>query len=284
MWTSFGASLVAQLVKNPPAMLETWVWSLGWEDPLEKGKAQYSGQENCMDCIVHGVAKSRTWLSDFHFSSFAGTWSSLPTKVRLVKAMVFPVVMYGCGSWTINKAECHRIYAFELWCWSRLLIAPWTTRRSNQSILKEISPEYSLEGLMLKLKLQHFGHLMRRIDSLEKTLIWERLKEEKGTTEDEMAGWHHQLNGHEFEQTLGVGDGWGGLACCSPWGRKELDTTERLNWTDPACHTYNWPCTPIFFICKGLAQTPIHLPVSLRFSEIPFLKCHKHLGGWFLCK
>ena len=121
MWTSFGASLVAQLVKNPPAMLETWVWSLGWEDPLEKGKAQYSGLENCMDCIVHGIAKSRTWLSNFHFSSFAGTWSSLPTKVRLVKAMVFPVVMYGCESWTINKAEYHRIDGFELWCWSRPL-------------------------------------------------------------------------------------------------------------------------------------------------------------------
>ena len=96
---------------------------------------------------------------------------TLPTNVHLVKAMVFPVVMYGCDSWTVKKAECQRIDAFELWCWRRLLRVPWTTRRSNQSILKEISPECSLEGLMLKLKLQYFGHLMRRVDSLEKTLM-----------------------------------------------------------------------------------------------------------------
>ena len=96
---------------------------------------------------------------------------TLPTKVHLVKAMVFPVVRYGCESWTIKKAECQRIDAFELWCWRRLLRVPWTSRRSNESILKEISPWCSLEGLMLKLKLQHFDHLMRRADSLEKTLM-----------------------------------------------------------------------------------------------------------------
>ena len=96
---------------------------------------------------------------------------TLPTKVRLVKAMVFPVVMYGCESWTVKKAECQRIDAFKLWCWRRLLRVPWTARRSNQSILKEISPGCSLEGMMLKLKLQYFGHLMRRVDSLEKTLM-----------------------------------------------------------------------------------------------------------------
>ena len=96
---------------------------------------------------------------------------TLPTKVHLVKAMVFPVVMYGCESWTVKKAERRRIDAFELWCWRRLLRVPWTARRSNQSILKEISPDYSLEGLMLKLKLQYFGHLIRRVDSLEKTLM-----------------------------------------------------------------------------------------------------------------
>ena len=95
----------------------------------------------------------------------------LPTKVPLVKAMVFPVVMYGCESWTVKKAEHWKIDAFELWCWRRLLRVPWTARRSNQSILKEISPEYSLEGLMLKLKLQYFGHLMRRVDLLEKSLM-----------------------------------------------------------------------------------------------------------------
>ena len=96
---------------------------------------------------------------------------TLPTKVRLSKVMVFPVVMYGCESWTIKKVECRRIDAFELWCWRRLLRVPWTARRSNQSILKEISPGCSLEGLMLKLKLQYFGHLIRRVDSLEKTLM-----------------------------------------------------------------------------------------------------------------
>ena len=117
----------------------------------------------------------------------------LPTKVHLVKAMVFPVVMYGCESWTVKKAVCWRTDAFELWCWRRLLRVPWTARRSNQSILKEISPEYSLEGLMLKLKDWYFGHLMRRTHSIENTLMlgkdWKR--EEKGMTEDEMVGWHH---------------------------------------------------------------------------------------------
>ena len=101
---------------------------------------------------------------------------TLPTKVRLVKAMVFPVVMYGCESWTVKKAECQRTVAFELWCWRRLLRIPWTTRRSNQPILKEISPGCSLQGLMLKLKLQYFGHLMRRADSLEKTLMLRRMR------------------------------------------------------------------------------------------------------------
>jgi len=117
--------------------------------------------------------------------------TTLPTKVHLVKAMVFPVVMYGCESWTVKKAEHRRIGAFEPW-WKRLLRVPWTARRSNQSILKEISPGMSLEGMMPKLKLQYFGHLMRRVDSLEKTDAgrdWGQ--EEKGTTENEMAGWHH---------------------------------------------------------------------------------------------
>ena len=100
---------------------------------------------------------------------------TLPTKVHLVKSVVFPVVMYGCESWTVKKSECRKIDAFELWCWRRLLRVPWTARRSNQSILKEISPGCSLEGLMLKLKLQYFGHLMQRVDSLEKTLCLEGL-------------------------------------------------------------------------------------------------------------
>ena len=117
---------------------------------------------------------------------------TLPTKVWLVKAMVFPVVMYGCESWTIKKTEHRRIDAFKRWCWKRLLGVPWTARKSNQSILKEISPEYSLEGLMLKLKLQYFGHLIRRADSLEKTLILGKIegRSRRGWTEDEMVGWH----------------------------------------------------------------------------------------------
>ena len=113
--------------------------------------------------------------------------------------MVFPVVMYGCESWTLKKAEHQRIDAFELWCWRRRSQVPWTARRSNQSILKEVSPEYSLEGLMLKLKLQYFGHLMRRTDSLEKTLMLGKSEGGRGTTEDKMVGWHLRLNGHEFE-------------------------------------------------------------------------------------
>ena len=159
---------------------------------------------------------------------------TLPTKVRLVKAMVFPVVMYWCESWTIKITEHRRIDAFELWCWRRLSRVPWTARRSNQSILKEISPGCSLEGLMLKLKLQYPGHLRQRADSFEKTLMMGEIwgQEEKGTTEDEMFGWHHWLNGQGFGWTPAVGDGQGGLACCDSWSRKESDTTERLNWTD----------------------------------------------------
>ena len=124
---------------------------------------------------------------------------TLPTKVCLVQAMVFPVVMYECESWTVKKAENQRIDAFELWCWRRVLRVLWTARRSNQSILK-ISPGSSLEGLMLELKLQYFGHLMRRVDSLEKTLMLGGIggRKRRGRQRDEMAGWHHRLNAHEF--------------------------------------------------------------------------------------
>ena len=195
-----------------------------------------------------------------------------------IKAMVFPVVMYGCKSWTVKKAECWRIDAFELWCWWRLLRVPWTARKSNQSILKETSPGCSLEGLNLRLKLQYFGHLMQRVDSLEKTLMLggiggrrrrgqQRMRWLDGITNsmhislselrelvmDREAwraaihgvtksrtwlsdwtelnrnilprAWHHLLNGREFEQTLGDNKELGSLVCCSPWGRKESDTT-----------------------------------------------------------
>ena len=153
---------------------------------------------------------------------------TLPTKVHLVQAMVFPVVIYGCESWTIKKAERRRTGVFELWCWRRLLRVPCTARRSNQSILKEISPEYSFEGLMLKLKLQYLGHVMQRTYSLEKTLMLGKMegRRRRGQQENEMVGWHHQLDGHEFEQALGIGDGQGSLVCCSPWGGKESDMTD----------------------------------------------------------
>ena len=116
---------------------------------------------------------------------------TLLTEVHTVKAMVFPVVMYGCGSWTIKKAEHQITDAFELWCWRRLLSVPWTARRPNQSILKEINPEYLLEALMLKLKLQYFGHLMRRADSLEKTLMLGKMEGGRRGGQEEMVGWHH---------------------------------------------------------------------------------------------
>ena len=143
--------------------------------------------------------------------------------------------MYGCESWIVKKAESQRIDTFELWCWRRLLRVPWTARRSNQSILKETSPEISLEGMMLKLKLQYFWlpHVKSRLIGKDSDAGRDWGQEEKGMTEDEMAGWHHWLDGHESGWTLGVGDGQGGLACCDSWGRKESDTTEQLNWTEP---------------------------------------------------
>ena len=163
----------------------------------------------------------------------------LLTKVHLVKAMVFPVVMYGCESWTVKKAECWRIDAFELWCWRRLLRVPWTARGSNKSILKEISPGISLEGMMLKLKLQYFGHLMQSwLIGKDTDAGRDWGQEDKGTPEDKMAGWHHWLNGRESEWTPGVGDGQGGLECCDSWGRKESNMTEWLNWT----HFWTWTC------------------------------------------
>ena len=147
---------------------------------------------------------------------------TLPTKVHLVKDMVFLVVMYERESWNVKKAECQRIDAFELWSWRRLLRVPRTARRSNQYILKENRPEYSLEGLMLKLKLQYFGHLHEKSWLIGKDpdagRDWE--KEEKGMTEDDMVGWHHWLDEHEFGQAPGVGDGQESLACCSLWSRR----------------------------------------------------------------
>ena len=159
---------------------------------------------------------------------------TLPTKVCLVKAMVFPVVMYGCESWTVKKVECQRTDAFELWCWRRVLRVPWTARRSNQPILKEISPGCSLEGMMLKQStaLLWPPHAKRWLIGKDSDAGRDCGQEEKGTAEDEMAGWHHQLDGCEFEWTPGDGDGQGGLVCWNSWGHKESDTTEQLNWAE----------------------------------------------------
>ena len=153
----------------------------------------------------------------------------MSTNVHVAKAMVFPVVMYVHESWTIKKAECQIIDTFQLWCWRRLFRVPWTARRSNQSILKEISPEYSLEGLMLKLKLQYFGHLIQRADSFEKTLMlgkfegrkrrgWQRMRWLDGIT-DAM-----DMGLHGLQELV--------MACCCSWGCKESDTSEQLNWTE----------------------------------------------------
>ena len=158
---------------------------------------------------------------------------TLPTKVCLLKAMVFPVVMYGCESWTTKKAECQGIDTFELWCWRRLLRVPWTARRSNQTILKEISPEYSLEGLMVKLKFQYFGHLMWRTDSLEKTLMLERLT---AGGEGDDRGWDGWMATPTWWTWVWVGSrSWWWTrkpGVLQSMGSKESDTTEWLNWTE----------------------------------------------------
>ena len=158
---------------------------------------------------------------------------TLPTKVHTVKAMDFPVVMFGCESWTINKAECWRIHTFELWCWRRLLRVPWTARRSNQCILK-INQSWVCIGRTDA----EAESLILWPPDVKNWLIGKDLdagkdwgQDEKGTTEDEVVGWHHCLSGHEFEQTR-VGDGQGCLMCCRPWGREESDTTGPLNWTE----------------------------------------------------
>ena len=197
---------------------------------------------------------------------------TLPTKVHLVKAMVFPVVMYGCESWTVKKAEHRRIDAFELWCWKGLLRVPWTTRRYIP-----VHPKGD-QSLMF---------IGRTDAEAETTILWpphgkswlvgkdhdagrDWGQEEKATTEDEMAWWHHQLNAHEFGWTLGVGDGQGNLACCSPWGHKESNTTERLNWPEP----------PYIAIWKVLLLDRNFVPIR---KKIPILT-HRETKWWKIWK
>ena len=197
----------------------------------------------------------------------------MPKKVCLVKAMFLPVVVYGCESWTIKKAECQRIDAFELWCWRRLLKGSWTTTRSNQSILKEISPEYSLKWLMPKRKLQYFGCLMWRKDP-DAGKDWRQ--EEKGMTEHEMVGWYHRLDGREFDQAVGVGDGQGSLACCSPWGCKESDNwLTKLNWTSGHVSAFAFRrsylfihlCSFLFIVWSVSPELSLSHPASFRLQD-----------------
>ena len=184
--------------------------------------------------------------------------------------MVFPVVMYGCESWTVKKAEHQRIDAFELWCWRRLLRVPWTARRSNQSILKEINPGISLEGMMLKLKLQYFGHLMWRVDSLEKTLMLGETGSRRRRGRPRMRWLDGITDSMDVSQwTPGDGDGQGGLACCDSLGCKESDTTERLNWTE-LNYPYWAEIVPslavtacLIWLCVLLTWPQQHLIISL---------------------
>ena len=201
-----------------------------WETILRGSKITADG--DCSHEIERRLLLWRKTMTNLD-SIFKSRDITLPTKVGLIKAMVFPVIMYGCESWTVKKAERQRIDAFELWCWRRLLRVPWTARRSNESILMEISPEYSLEGLMLKLKLQYSGHLVCRTD------IWKDpddgkdwRQEEKGVTEYEIIGWHHRWT----QVWVSSGSWWWTekQLCCSLWGGKESETTERLNWTESA--------------------------------------------------
>ena len=186
-------------------------------------------------------------------------------KFHLAKAMVFPVVMYGCESWIIKKAERRRIDAFELWCWRRLLRLPWTARRAKQFILKKISPEYSLEGVMLNLKLQYVGHLIQRADSLDKTLMPEKIEGRR------RRGWQRMrwldsitdaMDGHGFEQAPGVGDRQGGLVCYNPWGCEE---SELSDWTGLILGSIVCGVAILFVHMARLNASP-RIPLYVYFS------------------
>ena len=205
-----------------------------WGDNVNSERLYFEGLKITADGDCSHEIKRRLLLGRKVMTNLDSILKSreitLPTKVRLVKAMVSPVVMYGCENWTIKKTESWRIDAFELWCWRRFLRVSWAARRSNESILKEITPEYSLEGLILKLKLQYFGYLKwRTLIGKDPDARKDWRPEENGTTENKMFGWHHRLNGHEFEEAQGVGDGWGSLACIHGVAKSR---TKLSYWTD----------------------------------------------------
>ena len=188
------------------------------------GGSKITADGDCSHEIKRRLLLGRKVMTNLD-SIFKSRDITLPTNVRLVKAMVFPVVMYGCESWTVKKAKYLRTYAFELWCWRRLLRVPWTARKSNQSILKEICPGCSLEGLMLKLKLQYFGHLKRRVNSLEKTLMLGGIGGRRRRGRQRMR-WLDGITNSMDVSLSELRDGQGGLVCYNSWGRKESDTTE----------------------------------------------------------
>ena len=195
----------------------------------------------------------------------------MPTNVCLVKAMVFPVVMYGCESWTLKKAECRRIDAFELWCWRRLLRVPWTSRRPNQSILKEISPEYSLEGLMLNLKLQYFGHLLRRTDSLEKTLMLGKIEGKRRRGNRGWDGWMTSLTQWTWVWVISRSWWWTGrpgVLQSTESQRVGHDWATELNWMSPGNRTgaKSWVSRFLFLICCQSATW-------LRMPYQPLMGC-----------